>query len=89
MLKIGRSDLAAELLHHMQSVDEEDVSCLLGKTYVSIAQEDYKAALATLEEIKERHYDSFKLANLKALCLANLGQADPAMSLLGRISSSL
>lgn len=51
--------------------------------------EDYKTALSTLEEIKERYYDSFKLANLKALCLVNLGQSDQAIALLNRISASL
>ena len=42
--------------------------------YFQIAVEKYKEAMDIIDEIKERYYDSLKLANLKAVCLINLNQ---------------
>jgi hypothetical protein len=37
-----------------------------------MACEKFKEAIDIIDEIKERYYDSLKLANLKVSCLINL-----------------
>jgi hypothetical protein len=45
--------------------------------------------LAAIEEIKERHYDSIKLANLKAVCLINSGSIENAFQLMNKVKTQL
>lgn len=67
--QIWRIDMAEKTLNLMKQLNEEDVLTHLANIIFKMYSQQYDSALNIIDEVKDKYANSFKLMNLKAICL--------------------